>query len=163
MTDTTDQPSAGRLEGRAHLLPVRVYYEDTDLSGRVYHARYLHFMERARTDFLRVLGIVQTELMTGAEPAMFAIARMTIEFRGAARLDDALTVRTTLEAATGARLIMTQAVMRGEEVLVEAEVVAAGQTPQGRPRRTPQAAMQAIAASAPPGLSRKAAGVPKKS
>src|SRR5262245_19133910 len=90
----TDQPSAGRFEGRVHFLPARVYYEDTDFTGVVYHANYLRYFERGRSDFLRAAGIHHTELLNAAEPMGFAVNKISLEFLKAARIDDALVVET---------------------------------------------------------------------
>ena len=84
---------AGRLEGGAHVLPVRVYYEDTDFSGVVYHASYLRFLERGRTDFLRLGGVDQSTLHAAGEGVIFAVRRMTVDFLKPARMDDVLIVR----------------------------------------------------------------------
>ncbi len=109
---------------RPHRLDIRIYYEDTDFSGVVYHANYLRFLERGRTEFLRLHGVRQTDLLAGAFGARiaFAVADMTIDFRRAARMDDLVTVETGLVALRGASLSMRQRLMRGEDVLVEAGV-----------------------------------------
>jgi acyl-CoA thioester hydrolase len=143
---TEDQPTAGRIDAGVHLLPVRVYYEDTDFTGLVYHARYLQFLERGRSDFLRLLGIVHTELLARPDPLVFAITRMDIAFKAGARIDDTLLVRTRFVSTSGARLVLEQAVLRGDEVLLEAEVEAACLTPEGRPRRPSRELSAAIAA-----------------
>ncbi len=103
-----------------HRLDVRVYYEDTDFSGNVYHAAYLHFFERGRTEFLRDLGVHHSELVQ--EGLAFAVRRMEITFRAAAHIDDLLTVETRVKLATGARLVLTQSILRAGEVITEAEV-----------------------------------------
>ncbi|WP_374298028.1 YbgC/FadM family acyl-CoA thioesterase, partial [Sphingomonas sp.] len=86
-----DQPPGGRFEGREHRMGVRVYFEDTDLSGVVYHANYLRYMERARSDMLRVAGIDQRAAFEAGEGA-YAVADVTLRFRAPARLDDALLI-----------------------------------------------------------------------
>ncbi|MGZ3377536.1 MAG: YbgC/FadM family acyl-CoA thioesterase, partial [Phenylobacterium sp.] len=91
------QPASGRFEGKAHLLPVRVYYEDTDFTGVVYHANYLRYFERGRSEFLRLTGVSHTELRALDQPMAFVVVRMTIDYRKAARIDDALIVRTEYE------------------------------------------------------------------
>jgi acyl-CoA thioester hydrolase len=93
------EPSAGWVEGREHVLPVRVYYEDTDLSGLVYHANYVRYFERGRSDFLRTGGVHHAELLARPDPVAFAVTRMEIDFRRGARIDDALLVRTSYDAA----------------------------------------------------------------
>ena len=140
----TDQPSAGRFEGREHILPVRVYYEDTDFTGLVYHANYVRYFERGRSDFLRLAGIGHADLLAGETPLAFVITAMDLRFLKAARIDDALTVRTTYDALRGPRLTIRQAVERGGEVLCRAEVEAAVIDLDGRPRRAPPALIAAI-------------------
>jgi acyl-CoA thioester hydrolase len=130
-------PSSGVFEGREHRLPVRVYYEDTDFTGVVYHANYLRYLERGRSDFLRLAAVSHTELLDRPDPAVFAVVCMTLEFKRAARVDDALLVRTTYDSIRGARLLVAQTVTRGAELLLSATVEAACITPNGRPRRPP--------------------------
>jgi acyl-CoA thioester hydrolase len=127
---------SGRLEGGTHLLPVRVYYEDTDFSGVVYHASYLRFLERGRTDFLRLAGVDQSTLHADGAGLIFAVRRMTIDFIKPARMDDVLLVETRTEEVRGASLVIAQAIRRGEEAILSADVrvaVLAG----GRPARVP--------------------------
>ena len=131
----TDAPSAGRFVGREHRLPVRVYYEDTDFTGVVYHANYVRYFERGRSDFLRLAGLSHTDLLERADPGAFVVTRLTIGFRKPARIDDALVVRTTYDSIKGARMMITQVISRGEEIIATAEVEAACITPDGRPRR----------------------------
>ncbi len=131
------EPSAGWLEGIEHVLPVRVYYEDTDFTGVVYHANYVRYFERGRSDFLRIAGADHTSLLEREDPAAFVIVRMEIDFKRPARIDDALLVRTRWERLRGAKLNARQAIMRGQEVLCEALVFAACIDLQGRPRRPP--------------------------
>ena len=130
-------PSAGWFAGREHRLPVRVYYEDTDFSGVVYHASYLRFLERGRSDFLRLAAVSHTELLDRKDPAAFAVTRMTLEFKRPARVDDALLVRTHYDVVRGARMSISQTVTRGPDLLLAAAVEAACITPDGRPRRPP--------------------------
>ncbi len=131
------EPDAGRIEGKAHHLPVRVYYEDTDFTGVVYHANYVRYFERGRSDFLRVAGISHTDLLERPDPCAFAIVRMQIEFKRAARIDDALTVITTYQTVKGARLLIDQRVERQGELIASAAVEAVCITPDGRPRKPP--------------------------
>jgi acyl-CoA thioester hydrolase len=131
-----DLPSAGRLDGRTHLLPVRVYFEDTDFTGLVYHARYLHFFERGRSDFLRVTGVSHTELQ--AAGAILAVSRMEVDFQRPARIDDALLVRSRFEALKGARFLMAQEIVREEGPIAAARVEVCCLSPAGRPRRPPE-------------------------
>jgi len=132
-----DAPSAGRFDGRQHLLPVRIYYEDTDFSGLVYHASYLRFFERGRSDFLRLAGIHHNELLACAEPLAFAVNKITVEFLKPARIDDALVVNTAFETMRGPRIFIAQKLMRGSEVLVSAAVEVCCISLTGRPRKPP--------------------------
>lgn len=131
---------SGRLTVDGHHLTQRVYYEDTDFSGAVYHARYLHFMERARTDYLRCLGVEQSTLFqTSDEGLAFMVHRMEIDFKAPARMDDIITVVTAIEKAGGAKMILQQEIRRGEQILIAAKVVIAVVNRAGRPRRLPDA------------------------
>jgi acyl-CoA thioester hydrolase len=132
-----DQPSAGHIVGREHRLPVRVYYEDTDFTGVVYHGNYARYFERGRSDFLRVIGIGHAELLAREEPAAFTVTKLTLEFKRAARIDDALLVRTTYDAIKGPRLLISQRITRGDELVATAQVEAACIDLAGRPRRPP--------------------------
>lgn len=105
----------------AHSFSVRCYYEDTDFSGNVYHAAYLKFFERGRTEFLRNLGIHHVEL--AEQGIAFAVRSMQIDFLGAARIDDLLTVRTQVVEATGVRLRLRQTIVREEAALTTADVL----------------------------------------
>ena len=131
---------SGALTEFGHRLMARVYYADTDFSGVVYHARYLEFLERGRSDFLRLAGIHHTELADGkhGEKIVWVVRRMEIDFRGSARIDDILTIDTRTEDISGARIFMAQQLKRGGEVLVEARVEAAIIGENGRPRRFPK-------------------------
>ncbi|UVO51391.1 YbgC/FadM family acyl-CoA thioesterase [Sphingomonas sp. SUN019] len=132
----TDQPPEGRFEGTEHRFPVRVYFEDTDLSGVVYHANYLRFMERARSDMLRLAGIDQRATFEAGEGS-YAVADLTIRYAAPARLDDALIVTSRITHVRAAAVSIHQRVMRGELVLTQADVVAALVAPSGRARRQP--------------------------
>ena len=121
-----------------HTLPIRVYYEDTDFSGVVYHASYLRFMERGRTELIRSLGIDQRELFDAGQALAFAVRGMNIEFLRPAIMDDLLTVETAPAEMRGASMGLGQRVLRGEDVLVTAavKVVCVG---GGKARRIPDA------------------------
>ncbi len=121
-----------------HRLPIRVYYEDTDFSGVVYHASYLRFMERGRTELIRALGVEQRELFDGDVALAFAVRRMGIEFLKPALMDDELVIETEPNGARGATMDLIQRVMRGNDVLVSAEVMVAC-VGGGRARRIPDA------------------------
>ena len=137
-------PTAGWFEGRAHLLPVRVYYEDTDFTGVVYHANYVRYFERGRSDFLRLAGVSHTALLEREDPAAFVITRMEIDFRQAARIDDALLVRTQYDAIRGPRLFIRQRIERGETLVAEAAVEAACISLDGRPRKPPSGLVETL-------------------
>jgi acyl-CoA thioester hydrolase len=141
-------PSAGVFEGREHRLAVRVYYEDTDFTGLVYHASYLRFFERGRSDFLRLAGADHVAM--GALDTAFAVTRMEIDFRRPARIDDALTVRTTLGEVRGPRVAFRQAVTRAGDLLCEAAVHLACIDAAGRARRPPAALVSALQRLQPP-------------
>jgi acyl-CoA thioester hydrolase len=135
-----------------HRLPVRVYYEDTDFSGLVYHASYLRFMERARTEMLRDLGLHQRALLEGASgaPIFFVVRAMEVDFQRPATMDDLLTVETSALALGGASLTLDQRVLRGEEPLVRATVKVVC-VEAGRARRIPadvRAKFESLSASA---------------
>ena len=140
MTD----PSAGWFEGREHVLPVRVYYEDTDFTGVVYHANYLRYFERGRSDFLRMAGVSHTDLLAHDQPTAFVVTRMEVDFKKPARIDDALLVRTTYDEAWGPRLAISQRIVRGEEVIAQAAVSAACISMDGRPRKPPPGLVEAL-------------------
>ena len=125
---------AGRIVGGVHVLPVRVYYEDTDFSGNVYHANYLKFCERGRSDCLRLLGI-RHHLMDGTG---FVVRRMVCDFLKPARIDDLLQVETRFGSRGGARIELSQTVKRAGETLFAAQVTVALVDGRGRPKRLPK-------------------------
>jgi acyl-CoA thioester hydrolase len=130
---------AGELVESGHRLTQRVYYEDTDFSGVVYHARYLHFLERGRTDYLRCLGCEQSALLSAdQEGLVFVVHRMEIDFKQPARMDDILTIQTVTEKAGGAKMVLSQEIRCGETLLIAARVVIAVINRMGRPRRLPE-------------------------
>jgi acyl-CoA thioester hydrolase len=141
---SADEPSAGRFDGRVHILPVRIYYEDTDFSGIVYHANYLRYFERGRSDFLRMAGVHHRELAQGAAPLAFALRRMEIEFVRAARIDDSLVVHTTYDAIEGPRMMVSQTILRGAEVIARASVEACIISFDGKPKRPPKAIVEKL-------------------
>ena len=145
-SDALTSGLSGALMPFGHRLMARVYYADTDFSGVVYHARYLEFFERGRSDYLRLTGVHHTELADGkhGEKIVWVVRRMEIDFRGPARIDDILTVDTRTEDISGARIFMAQQLKRGDEVLVEAKVEAAIIGENGRPRRFPREWMAAF-------------------
>ncbi|MHA7871790.1 MAG: tol-pal system-associated acyl-CoA thioesterase [Hyphococcus sp.] len=122
---------------RPFSLPIRIYYEDTDFSGVVYHAAYLKFFERGRTEALRACGVHHSELLARDEPLAFAVRKMTTEWLVPARIDDLLDVRTRFAAFKGARMFLDQEIWRDETMLARAAVEAACMSLAGRPRRLP--------------------------
>jgi len=136
-TRDPDAPQQGRFVGREHRFPLRVYFEDTDFSGVVYHASYLRFMERARSDMLRVAGIDQSAAHSNRE-GVYAVAELTIKYHRPAHFDDALLVISTVEQVRAASCLIQQRVMLGDELKAEAKVLAAFLTSEGRPRRQPR-------------------------
>lgn len=131
---------SGAISPEGHRLMARVYFADTDFTGVVYHARYLEFLERGRSDFLRLAGVHHTELADGkhGERLSWVVRRMEIDFRQPARIDDIITVSTRVESISGARVFMAQQLTRDGTVLVEARVEAAIVGPSGKPRRFPK-------------------------
>jgi len=127
----------------AHRFSVRVYYEDTDFSGNVYHAAYLKFFERGRTEFLRDLGIHHSQL--AREGLAFAVRSMTIEFDGAAHIDDLLDVETRVVSASGARLMLEQSLLRQGAVITRARVLVVAIKTGGGPARLPQSLREKLA------------------
>jgi acyl-CoA thioester hydrolase len=131
-------PPVGRFQGQEHHFVLRVYFEDTDLTGVVYHANYLRFMERARSDMLLAAGIDQRVVQEAGEGA-YAIHQLAIRYRAPARLGDELTVVSRLVRLRAASVDIHQRVMRDQVILSEADVEAAFVTPEGRARRQPGA------------------------
>ncbi|MCV0394133.1 MAG: tol-pal system-associated acyl-CoA thioesterase [Rhizobiaceae bacterium] len=131
---------AGEMTPLGHRLHARVYYADTDFSGVVYHARYLEFLERGRSDFLRLAGVHHNELADGrhGEKIVWVVRRMEIDFVAPARIDDILTIDTVTAEISGARIAMTQEIRREADVLIRARVEAAIIGESGRPRRFPR-------------------------
>jgi acyl-CoA thioester hydrolase len=133
---------SGQLTADGHELVQRVYFEDTDFSGRVYHARYLHFLERGRSDYLRLLGIHHRDL--AAAGLAFAVHRMEIDFLRPASIDDVLSITTSLTAVGGARIHLLQQITRADVRLLEAKVSVVLIGANGRPSRLPEAIRSAF-------------------
>lgn len=142
---------AGELIDGGHRLQARVYYADTDFSGFVYHARYLEFLERGRSDYLRLAGVHHTALADGeiGQRIVWVVRRMEIDFHTPARMDDIVTVETRTESISGARIVMRQRLLRGEKPIVSARVEAAIVGENGRPARFPKAWIAAFQPGAP--------------
>jgi len=129
--------SLGHFDGKTHILPIRVYYEDTDLSGIVYHANYLRYMERGRTEFFRAVGI-KLAALEDAQPTAWTLRKVQLEYFRPARLEDQLEVRTLCSAVTGARMTAEQKIYAGDTLLTRGTVEACIITLSGKPRRIPE-------------------------
>ncbi len=140
---TSVLPYQGQFEGREHRFAVRVYFEDTDFSGVVYHASYLRFMERARSDMLTCAGINQSDAYANGE-GVYAVAELAIKYHKPAHFDDALLIASTVEHVRAATCLIHQRVMFGDELLTNATVTAAFLSPEGRPKRQPKAWIEAF-------------------
>jgi len=141
-------PSAGRFCGREHILPLRIYYEDTDLSGAVYHANYVRYLERGRSEFIRAIWASHTDMLQGPQPFTFMVSRLDLRFVRPARIDDRLEVRTFTEFTRGARMASRQLVTRAGQLILEAHVEDVCVSLDGRPRRLPKLMCERIAAYA---------------
>ena len=142
-------PPSGTFDGPLHSFPVRVYYEDTDLSGIVYHANYLRWFERARSDMLRLLGIDQRAAIEAGEGA-YAVADLQLAYKRPAKLDDDVLIESRCTELRAASVRMAQRALRGGDVLAEATLRVGFVAPDGRPRRQPaawRAAFEPIIAS----------------
>ncbi len=137
MSDTP-HPSHGVFQGHTHILPARVYYEDTDFSGVVYHGAFVKFLERGRTEYLRAAGVHHREMLAMDEPIAFTIQKLNLVYHRPGRIDDALEIRSIFYKSRGARLLADQSVWRDDELLVEAQVTAACINLAGRARRMPK-------------------------
>jgi acyl-CoA thioester hydrolase len=134
--DNADKPYQGAFLGKTHRFALRVYFEDTDTAGIVYYANYLRFMERARSDMLRAVGIDQRRALERGD-GVYAVADVGIRYRAPAKLDDELLVLSKLREVRAASCVIQQRVMREDTILTEATVTAAFLTLDGRPRRQP--------------------------
>lgn len=151
--------AAGRLvksaDGQHHVLPVRVYFEDTDAGGVVYHAAYVRFAERGRTDFLRLLGTDARRMIDGSdsrEPAAFVVRRMSFEFLRPARMDDLLEVETRVKELGGASVTLLQTILNGEQRICEAEVTVVLVSMAGKPLRLSDRVREAFQGQASPAV-----------
>ena len=134
---TLDTPYRGGFVGSDHHFALTVYFEDTDTAGVVYYANYLKFIERARSDMIRAVGIDQRAALEANE-GVYAVADVQIRYLKSAKLGDDLVVHSTVETVRAASVVIHQRVMRGSEQLTDARVTAAFLTPDGRPKRQPQ-------------------------
>ena len=149
MTTTPDArwpDLAGRIEGRRHVLPVRVYFEDTDFSGLVYHASYLRWCERGRSDWLRLLGVHHSALIApeSGEPAAFVVRRLEIDYLRPARIDEVLEVTTECTEVSGVYLLLLQQIRRGETTLCKVVVKVVLISQSGKPMRLPPPIREAL-------------------
>nr|WP_070960350.1 YbgC/FadM family acyl-CoA thioesterase [Hyphomonas sp. Mor2] len=118
-----------------HWLKIRVYYEDTDFTGMVYHANYLRFFERGRSDFLRDAGVSHQSLLARDEPAAFTLTNVEVDYKRAAKVDDLLTIRTRSLGVKGVRMFFNQTCLRGDEIIAEGRITAVMIHADGRPMR----------------------------
>lgn len=146
--DAQPNPPSGVLNGPLHLYAVRVYYEDTDLSGITYHANYLRWFERARSDLLRLLGIDQRAAIEDGTGA-YALSEVQLRYLRPARLDDDIVIETRCTQLRAASCRMEQLARRGDEVLCEASLRVGFVAPDGRPRRQPDSWREAFARVVP--------------
>lgn len=127
----------GRFEGKTHILPVRIYYEDTDLSGVVYHANYLRYMERGRSEYFRALGIKRAAL-DDSEPTAWTLRKAQLEYFRPARVDDLIEIHTKATTLTGVRMSAEQTIYCAGALLTRGFVEACIVTLSGKPRRISQ-------------------------
>lgn len=129
-----------------HWLDVRVYYEDTDFTGMVYHANYLRFFERGRSDFLRDAGVSHQDLLAREDPAAFTLTNIEVDYKRAAKVDDLLKIRTRSVGVKGVRMRFEQTCLRGDSVVAEARVTAVMIHTDGRPMRPAKDIVEQLAA-----------------
>ena len=128
-----------------HWIGVRVYYEDTDFTGMVYHANYLRFFERGRSDCLRDAGVSHQDLLNREDPAAFTLTRVAVDYKRAAKVDDLLQLRTRYLGLDGPRFIFQQACLRDGELIAQADITAVMIHADGRPRRPVREMMDTLA------------------
>lgn len=147
--DTSSQwpDLGGRLVEGGHVLAVRIYFEDTDFVGIVYHANYLRYFERGRSDFLRLRGVNHTALLAGetGESLAFVVRHMDIDFVSPARIDEVIEIRTSVDTIKGARMVLDQKAWRGSVLLAATKVTIAVLGSDSRPRRIPALVKQRLA------------------
>ncbi len=141
--------NTGTLHEASHTLTERVYFEHTDFSGIVYHARYLDFMEHGRSDYVRLLGVHHSAMRDGiyGESLAFAVHRMEIDFKRAARIDDVLTIETDRGVLSGLRLTFDQRILRDQDLLLAAKVTVVLINGDGKPRRFPARMLEQLGVS----------------
>ena len=128
------RPEAFDSDG-VHTITVRVYYEDTDFTGMVYHANYLRFFERGRSDFLRDAGVSHQSLLARDDPAAFTLTRAEVDYKAAAKVDDLLTIRTRYRGTKGAKILFEQTCWREDTLIAGGAITAVQIHADGRPRR----------------------------
>jgi len=128
----------GRFDGKTHILPIRIYYEDTDLSGVVYHANYLRYMERGRSEYFRLAGITRLAMLDSSEPTAWTLRKAALEYLRPARVDDLIEVHTICTGLSGARLAADHAIYANGALLTRGKVEACVMTLAGKPRRIPE-------------------------
>lgn len=141
----THTATSGYMDGKTHIFPVRVYFEDTDAGGIVYHANYLRYMERARTEMLRCLKYAHEKLMA-EDGTMFVARRCEIEYKSPAKLDDMLTVHTTLAASGKVRLHLDQNIYLDDKLISVGKVELISTDLKGKPKRLPKGFMDILGA-----------------
>ncbi|MCX7863797.1 MAG: YbgC/FadM family acyl-CoA thioesterase [Novosphingobium sp.] len=144
---TIPEPVSGAIDGLVHRYAIRVFYEDTDAGGMVYHANYLRWFERARSDLLRLLGIDQRAALEAGE-GVYTIADLSIRYLAPAHLGDVVQLETRVEALRASSCILRQIARRGDVRLCEARVRAGFVGPDGRPKRQPRAWRDLLASMA---------------
>ncbi len=139
-------PHSGVIKNGQHVLPLRVYYEDTDAGGVVYHANYLKYMERGRSDMIRSLGISQEEMLKFLEPGdiKFVVIRSEVDYVKPAKLDDEITVHTNVSKLGKASLVMEQEIRRSDEVLAKGIIKVAALNEENKPARLPKKILEKI-------------------
>ncbi len=149
MIDAPTAVNSGTLYENFHTLMERVYFEHTDFSGVVYHARYLDFLEHGRSDYVRLLGVHHRKMAEGlyGESLAFAVHRMEIDFKAPARIDDVLTIKTERGVLKGLRLTFNQSISCGDNLLLSAVVTVVLMNPQGKPRRFPEELLSSLGVS----------------
>lgn len=154
MTDTISSwpDLAGRIDGDTHILPIRVYFEDTDFTGLVYHATYLRWAERGRSDYVRLLGVHHNELENpadGSEPAAFVVRHLEIDFLRPAKIDEILEVHTSVAQVGGATLTLSQEIKREDTTLARLKVKVVLVSKSGKPRRLGEMLTNILGGNAP--------------
>jgi acyl-CoA thioester hydrolase len=146
---SSEAPSSGRHTAEGHILPIRIYFEDTDFTGMVYHASYVRFMERGRTEYVRLLDVHHSALDAGetGESMAFAVHRLEMTFRRPAKIDDIVEVVTRPKEIRGARILLDQSIRRGGTLLVEAVVTVVLVNRDGRACRIPDLLAERFAAA----------------